>query len=900
VQVEVLGTVQIRREGRLVEIPSRRMRAALGLLALEVGRCVSTDRLVDAVWGAHLPRFPEASLRTVVSRLRVLLDPVAIEHGPAGYRLVLAPELVDAFRFTHATGGLEEVASALDLWRGDPVPELGDWDEWILYAEPLRERRLSLEEQFIATQLEEGATDLVVAHLRSLAAAEPTRQRRWVMLAAALTTRGWDSEAAAALERGRVFADGAELSASAVPPVDPTPRGSLIGREDDVDLLSALLADGLVHSVVGAPGVGKSSLVRVVAARSPVPAKLVDLSGASSADEMLSLIAYAIGCVDMTAEPALAGVLRTLDSAGSNLLVLDGCDAMVDNVAAFALEVHRRCPMTRLLIGTRTQLGVRGEIVHHLSELRDDESKELMRRRLGTLAECSDSSAAIDILADHTSGVPLAIELAAAEAALLGIREAAELYAAGVRRDADAVIGAAIERTVRSLPDESRSLLFRLSIVDGPFSIGCAAAVGDLEIHECARSLGALAAHSLLTRDDSADRVEYLILPPLRHAVSTMASGSDHTAALEGLRSYAMTVANRIRTGWIGPEGPASTRLLHRERSVLRSAVQSAIESGDAVCAVAVSGALLEFGFRRVDRELFQWAEAATTLQGADRQPGAVRAHALAAYGSWYRASREGIARHLAAIDKCEEGLDEPSRSGFASALRAVIATFFDNEPGAARHWIAAARMPDPWWRLYHLGVLELVGIDTGWSQPVGEVASALADELNDATGRLFVAWGQIGRFQANLGEAVDHLEQLLADARNLGDVFITGAALLWLIPARATSDRRAALEAFVVWIDHWLPTGDRVQLLTGLAHLRVLLEQFGLERAFELADSLVRSRASTSWHVVETEQLIGHSEAVGVRTHDASAQARFRSSEFDRAIRALREEIVTASSSLP
>lgn len=897
VEVEVLGTVQIRRDGRLIDIASLRQRAALGLLALEVGRYVSADRLADALWGARLPRHPEAAVRTVISRLRGLLDPVQVEHSPAGYRLALSAESVDASRFCVPTDEIDKITSLLELWRGDPVPELSDWDDWVFYAGPLRECRFTLEEQLVAHRLEEGATDAVIADLRSLAATQPYRERRWVMLAAALTMRGWSSEAASALDRGRSLIEGAEGSGPTpsrmkAPLVVPVDGSELIGRDGDLALLSGLVADGLVHSVVGAPGVGKTSLVREVAARSPVPAHVVDLAGVSSPDVMISLIANTIGCVDMTVEPPLAGVLRTLGASGPTLLVLDDCDGVPEPVADLALRVRHRCPMTRVVVSTRTPLGIKGEVVHHLSELGADDAKALMRLRLGGPSDAEAISPLIDLLVEHTGGLPLAIELAASEAVLLGVREAAELYAAGIPRGADTIIGRLIERSACSLPSEARSLLFSLAALDGPFSVGCAAHVGNFEVHECARLLRLLGASSMVSRVDADGRPQYRFLPPLQRAVSAMSSEVDRAAAREGLRVHAMSVASRIRAEWIGPRGAECTRLLHRERTALRSAMRAAIDSGDAQCAVAVSASLLEHGFRRVDREVFDWAEAATALPGADRQADAVRAHALAAYGAWYRASREGVARHLASIERCEAA--ESCRSGFSSALRAVISTFFDNDQGAARHWIAAAQMPDPWWRLYHLGVLELIGIDPGWPQPVGEVASALADEVDDATGRLFVAWGQIGRLKADLGGAVDHLERLLVDARALGDVFITGAALVWLIPARATFDRRAALDSIVQYIDHWLPTGDRIQLLTGIAHLRVLLEQFGLQRAFELADGLVRSRSSTSWHVVETEKLIGHSEAAGGRTRDTSAQARTTSSVFDQAIRALREELVT------
>lgn len=121
---------------------------------------------------------------------------------------------------------------------------------------------------------------------------------------------------------------------------------------------------------------------------------------------------------------------------------------------------------------------------------------------------------------------------------------------------------------------------------------------------------------SLVSRVDADRRPQYRLLPPLQRAVSAMSSEVDRAAAREGLRVHAMSVASRIRAEWIGPRGADYTRLLHQERTALRSAMRAAIDSGDAQCAVAVSASLLEHGFRRVDREVFDWAEAPTALAG--------------------------------------------------------------------------------------------------------------------------------------------------------------------------------------------------------------------------------------------------------------------------------------------
>jgi DNA-binding SARP family transcriptional activator len=70
-----------------VRVDGRKARTVLALLAVERGRLVSMDRIIEAVWQASPPQRPAGNVATLVSRLRSTLGPAAIEGGRAGYRL---------------------------------------------------------------------------------------------------------------------------------------------------------------------------------------------------------------------------------------------------------------------------------------------------------------------------------------------------------------------------------------------------------------------------------------------------------------------------------------------------------------------------------------------------------------------------------------------------------------------------------------------------------------------------------------------------------------------------------------------------------------------------------------------------------------------------------------------
>ena len=114
-------------------LPRRQQRALLAVLALHAGEIVSTDRLVEDLWGSDAPRSALGSLQNAVSSLRKVVGSDALLTEPPGYRLALEPEAVDALRFERLVeearaapvgmrGGL--FAEALGLWRGPALDDL--------------------------------------------------------------------------------------------------------------------------------------------------------------------------------------------------------------------------------------------------------------------------------------------------------------------------------------------------------------------------------------------------------------------------------------------------------------------------------------------------------------------------------------------------------------------------------------------------------------------------------------------------------------------------------------------------------------------------------------------------------------------------------------------------------
>jgi YVTN family beta-propeller protein len=223
-EIRLLGPVEARLGDRPLALDRLQQRALLALLALKANRVVSTDRLIDALWGERPPATAPVALYGLVSGLRKLLEPDhagAVVTKAPGYLLEVSAEQIDLGRFEllaaegrRALGsGDAETASArlteaLELWRGPPLQDL----QFLPFAQkevrPLEELHLAVIEARIEADLARGQYGDLVPELESLVAAHPLRERLRGQLMLVLYRAGRQADALAAYRDARtVLAD---------------------------------------------------------------------------------------------------------------------------------------------------------------------------------------------------------------------------------------------------------------------------------------------------------------------------------------------------------------------------------------------------------------------------------------------------------------------------------------------------------------------------------------------------------------------------------------------------------------------------------------------------------------------------------------------------------------------
>ena len=98
-EFRILGPLEVVGEQGPIPLGGQKQRALLGGLVIRAGQVVSTDRLLDELWGEQPPKTATTSLQNMVSQLRKLLGADVLVTRPPGYVLQVEPDQVDAARF---------------------------------------------------------------------------------------------------------------------------------------------------------------------------------------------------------------------------------------------------------------------------------------------------------------------------------------------------------------------------------------------------------------------------------------------------------------------------------------------------------------------------------------------------------------------------------------------------------------------------------------------------------------------------------------------------------------------------------------------------------------------------------------------------------------------------------
>lgn len=222
VEFRLLGPIEVVDDGQLVDLGPRKQRALLCLLALHANRVVTTDRILEELWGADAVG-KENALWVAISRLRSALERESdgrrqrdvLQTRDHGYLLQVDPESIDLVRFEAAvaetrrliqhgpTQAAERVDAALALWRGAPMEEFRHEEFAQLEISRLEELRLEALELRAAAQLRLGRGREQIGALEALHAQHPLREGFVELLMRSLYQAGRHADALRAFDRYR-------------------------------------------------------------------------------------------------------------------------------------------------------------------------------------------------------------------------------------------------------------------------------------------------------------------------------------------------------------------------------------------------------------------------------------------------------------------------------------------------------------------------------------------------------------------------------------------------------------------------------------------------------------------------------------------------------------------------
>src|SRR5215216_110230 len=208
----ILGPLEVSAHDRPLALGGIKQRSLLAVLLLHANEVVSSDRLIDELWGDAPPPTAAKSLQVHVSRLRKTLGEQRLATRPPGYLLQVDTSELDLSRFERLAGeatgvepsrAAEKLREALALWRGPALADLAYEPFARIEIARLEELRLVVLERRIDADLADGGHADLVGELEALVAEHPLRERLRCQLMLALYRSARQAEALEAYRQAR-------------------------------------------------------------------------------------------------------------------------------------------------------------------------------------------------------------------------------------------------------------------------------------------------------------------------------------------------------------------------------------------------------------------------------------------------------------------------------------------------------------------------------------------------------------------------------------------------------------------------------------------------------------------------------------------------------------------------
>ncbi|MEU3888517.1 BTAD domain-containing putative transcriptional regulator [Streptomyces sp. NPDC029041] len=825
----VLGPLEVRTDGsRFVRVPEVKVRLLLADLLAHRGQVVPAARLIEDLWGGSaFTARPTASLQAKVSQLRRVLEDAQaggrelIVHRPPGYVLDIPAGALDAGRFRELVGrarsGADPVkraalyTEALALWRGPAFSEFADRPSVRPTAASLEEERLTAVEEHTSVRLELGEHSPLLGELTELVEQHPLREGLRGALMWALYRAGRSSDALDCFDDLRRRLDeelgltpGPSLEAlqrailrhdplparpeplapsAAVTRAGPAPTGSaLVGREQDVPAIRALLLQRRLVTLTGPGGVGKTRLAQA-AAESLAGAfgegtRLVELADAggperfAGAEALAEQVMAALGIRENPADDAEGPVDRLANALAGRrlLLVLDNCEHVVEAVAHLTGLLLSRGPHLHILTTSQEPLRTRDETVYPVAPLslpsRNEPDLDALTsagavRLFVDRTRATDPDFALDattapLIADvcrRLDGIPLALELAATRVRSLGISELHDRLDDRFRvlnsgyRDAPSrhrTLRATLDWSWSLLDDRERTVLRRLSVFGEGCGLRAAEDVcsgGGVSPADVLDALSLLVERSLAVRTEGPQGPRYRLLESVAlYARDQLAESGEHGETAARHLRHCVRLAERARPHLHGREQARWLQYLDLEGANVQRALAEAGRSGAAQEALRLVNSLTWYWYVRG-----RLGEARRALATALDTPGEAAPGERVEAEFWYTGIRLLLGEHDRECDAPQERPPEPTLESaraqwFLAHAQWTVGALAEGEQRVERVLVRLRTLRDAWGTAAALTTRACFALARGDLESLrgnAEEARAHFAELGDLWGRL-------------------------------------------------------------------------------------------------------------------------------------------------------------------